>query len=95
MLNSPQLCFHVPFDERTAYEVEMRGYWSHSFVKFDDGSCRDVVFYDPVRLAQDLEEETTQGRPFIAEKRLIVLNSVTVEEMQKAVNCLAKEGFFD
>jgi hypothetical protein len=54
-----------------------------------------VFFYDAVRLAQDLEEEAKAGRPFIAEPGLIVLERVTLANMEKAVRELYAQGFFD
>jgi hypothetical protein len=54
-----------------------------------------VFFYDTVRLSQDLEEETKSGRPFIAEKGMIVVNDVTLANMMGAIRWLAKHGFFD
>lgn len=91
---TPRLQFSYPFDDRTAVEAEHRGYWGHSFVELPNGEKRPVVFYDATRLAQDLEEEAVQGRPFLAERGLIVLQSVTLHNMSKAVKRLAEEGFF-
>lgn len=89
-----ELHFTHPFDELIAQETETRGYWGLSYVELADGSQHPVAFYDSYRLSQDLEEEARQGRPFIAEKNLIVLQSVTLELMKRAVEQLAKEGFF-
>lgn len=90
----PRLCFEYEFDERTAAETEMRGYWGHSHVVLADGTIIPVTFYDPGRLAQDLEEEAKHGRPFIAETNLIVLESVTRQNMEAAIKQLDAEGFF-
>lgn len=90
----PRLHFDYPFDERTAFEAEARGYWSHSRVELEDGSFHPVVFYHPIRLQQDLEEESAHGRPFIAEKGMIVVENVDVESMERAVIALEREGFF-
>jgi len=90
-----KLQFSCEFDERTAEEAHDRGYWGHSFVKLPNGETHPVVFYDAIRLAQDLEEEAAQGRPFIAERGLVVLESVTLHNMVAAVERLAAEGFFE
>lgn len=90
----PKLRFLCPFGEQEAYEAEARGYWGHSLVELDGGVV-PVVFYDPVRLQQDLEEETKAGRPFIAEPGLVVVESVTLVNMQFAVQTLYEEKFFD
>ncbi len=97
MITKPKakLCFDYDFDEQIAAETADRGYWAYSHVELDNGARRQVVFYDPVRLRQDLEEESRQGKPFVAEKGLIVLKDVTRENMEAAISKLAEEGFFD
>ena len=54
-----------------------------------------VFFYDPIRLAQDLETDARFGEPFIAKPGLIVIPSVTLEYMEKAVKILYKKGYFN
>lgn len=63
-------------------------------------SCRVViailvVFYDPIRLSQDLEEEVKLGNGFIGEPGLIVIPEVTWEHMESAVCRLFDEGYFE
>ena len=53
-----------------------------------------VVFYDHVRLGQDLEEESKSGLGFVAEPGMIVLNRVTLDDMQNAVDRLERGSFF-
>jgi hypothetical protein len=91
----PKIHFDCPFDDRVAYEAKARGYLGGVQVEFPDGKRHPVYFYDPVRLAQDLEEETKQGRPFIAEKGMVVLNDITLENMTESVGWLAEHGFFN
>jgi len=91
----PQLIFEGGFDTREAAESRDRGYRSHVWVEFANGERYSVVFYDPVRLQQDLQHETDVGNPYIAEPGLIVLPEVTKENMEKAVCCLAEEGYFE
>ena len=90
-----KLIFDVEFDERVAYEAEARGWFSGAHVELDDGRIHPVEFYSPIRLGQDLDVEAENGRPFIAEKGLIVLKGVTRENMEAAVEYLASVGFFD
>jgi hypothetical protein len=82
------------FDEQSAYETPHRGYLDGAVVRLADGSRYPVTFYDPVRLGQDLEVEAACGRPYIAERNLIVLPEVTVEAMRAAVEALARQGYF-
>ena len=88
---------HFPggaFDERMAYESEAKGYLGSCEVELEDGSRHGVTFYDPARLAQDLQEEAKLGRPFIAEQGMIVLEAITLANMLAAVRKLVSEGFF-
>lgn len=90
----PRLVFAYDFDERAAFEAEGRGYLSYAHVALPDGSRCPVVFYDPVRLHQDLEEEAARGTPFVAEPGMIVVPNVTLGNMEKAVSKLYEAGFF-
>jgi hypothetical protein len=90
----PQILGVSEFDERAQAEAEARGYLSHVFVKQGDGNLYAVVFYDCVRLAQDLEYEVSTGRMCIADPGLIVVPAVTLANVITAVERLSKEGFF-
>ncbi len=91
----PRLVFKYPFDEAAAYDAEARGYLPYSSVELSNGARYPVVFYDPVRLQQDLEVEVGEGRAFIAEPGMIVVPEVTLARMQHAIERLLQEGFFD
>ena len=91
----PQLIFEGGFDVREAAESRDRGYRGHVWVEFANGERYSVVFYDPVRLQQDLDDEVKEGNPYVAEAGLIVVPEVTKENMEKAVCLLAEEGFFE
>ena len=90
----PKLLFDYTFDEMVALDVQDRGFWEHSKVQLENYSLHPIVFYCPTRLAQDLEEDARHGRPFVIEKGLIVVQSVTRENMERAVSVAAREGFF-
>lgn len=89
------LKFTYPFGEREAYEAEARGFLAYAVVETPSGQVIPVTFWDVVRLRQDLEEETAAGKPFLAQPGMIVLESVTLPNMQRAVEELFAEGFFD
>ena len=91
----PRLVFRYPFDEAAAYEAEARGYLAYAVVELSNGTRYPVVFYDPVRLQQDLEVEVGEGRAFIAEPGMIVVPEVTIARMQDAIERLSQNGFFD
>lgn len=93
--NYPQLLFETPFDERAQDEAAARGYLSHVKVRQSDGRTYSVVFYDCVRLQQDLEYEVEVGRMCIAELGMIVVPEITLDNIRTAVETLSDEGYFD
>lgn len=96
MTSSAKARLIIPdFGEREAFEAASRGYLSSAHVELQDGRRFGVVFYDPVRLAQDLASEAAEGRPFLAERGLVVVAEVTMENMKTAVEQLARGGYFD
>ncbi len=89
-----ELVFPDWFGEKEKWEAESRGYLSHVIVKLNSSSY-DVVFYDCVRLAQDMEyHRTEQGGGCIAEPGLIILDAVTVPNITRAVTTLVDGGYF-
>jgi hypothetical protein len=93
--SSPKLVFSVPFDEQEAYEAESRGFLPYAAVVLPSGATIPVVFWDTGRLQQHLEDEVAAGRPYVAEPGMIVLESVTLANMERAVLLLFEEGYFD
>lgn len=83
------------FGEREACEAAARGYLGTAYVEFADGRRFGLVFYDPVRLQQDLVSETEDGRPFLAAPGLVIVTEVTMGIMQAAVSRLLSEGYFN
>lgn len=91
----PTLRFTQPFDEREAFEAHARGYLGFGTVDVAEDRSIPVVFYDSVRLLQDLELEAEHGRAFIAEPGMIVLTEVTRETMEATVMQLFEQGYFN
>ena len=89
-----KLSFTDAFDDRAAYEAEVRGYMGRAAVEIAGQGKYPVCFYDPVRLKQDLEEEAKAGTAFIAEPGMIVIPIVTFEYMEAAVRNLFRQGYF-
>lgn len=52
-----------------------------------------LMVYDPVRLAQDIESELTQVGPIFAEPNVVVVPTVGRDEIEQAVEVLARRGF--
>lgn len=77
--------------EDYAWEVEAKGVFWDAWIALG-GLELPVTFYDPVRLAQDVEEDVKSQRSF-AVRHLIVVGRLTIEEMTTAVAALPP-GFF-
>src|SRR5262249_47376669 len=57
-----QPCFFPDgFNARDAAESDQRGYFGQAIVELPSGARVKVCFYDPVRLAQDLETVQESG----------------------------------
>ena len=95
MVASPKLLLCQPFDDRTAWEASSKGWYSGATVELPDGSRHPVFFYDPVRLAQDLQAEVGLGRPCLAEPAMIVVPDITEASMLAAVEYLYAQGWFE
>lgn len=92
---TPTLVFTCEFDERTAWEVEQKGFFEHALTRLPNGLEIHVCFWDPIRLSQDLETGLKHGMSCFAEPGLIVVPSVTVDNMKSAIVQLYCNGYFD
>jgi hypothetical protein len=82
----------APMDEYDWAIQEAKG-WLHVTVVWDGG--RQVVeAYDPVRLAQSVTSDVARSGRFTA-KRLLVVPSVTRENIESAISALVDQRFFD
>ena len=83
------------YDARGEWEVESKGWLQGVVVELASGFRYPLFFYDPVRLAQDLEG--VDGRPAlcIAEPGLVVVPAVTRDAIERAVGELVRRRYFD
>jgi hypothetical protein len=93
--NSFTIHFPEGFDDRAEWEAESRGWLQGVTIELADGARYPALFYDPVRLSQDLDAEASLGRPYLAEPGMIVLPQVTRAAMTEAVRQLVESGFFN
>jgi len=93
--NSATLSFTCDFDQKTEWEIEQKCWFAQALVHLPDGATVPVCFWDPVRLAQDLEADLRSGKTCVAEPGMIVVPKVTVEKMKAAVEELYHRGFFE
>ena len=85
--------FPADYDAQSEFETPRRGYLSDVEVELEGARYR-LFFIDPVRLDQELKSNVDSGRPFFSEPNLVVLPEVTTEAIKKAVEGLARNGFF-
>lgn len=94
MDEQPTLIFTCEMDERAEWEIEQKGFFAHAVVVLPEGRKVPVFFYDPVRLAQDLESDLEHGHKCVAEPGMIVIPAVTIDNMRAAVAELYASGYF-
>ena len=87
---------HYPegYDERVEYEMAEKGYLPGVTVELADGSRDELTFYDPVRLAQNVERLAARGIPFVVASHTVVMPEVTSAAIQQAIEHLVRQGFF-
>lgn len=76
--------------EEYASEVESKGWFSDATLAYSGRRYR-LSFYDPVRLAQEIDSKMQRGRVFF-ETNLMVIRSVTRPNMENAVTQLVERG---
>jgi hypothetical protein len=87
---------HFPdwYDQLAHEEFADRGYLPGTVVELAVGSRYGLYFYDPVRLAQDLEVRQKWGIPRTDEANLVVIHEITPANVAAAVERLVKIDFF-
>jgi len=83
------LVFPEGFDDY-AWEVQAKGWFADAML-LSLGRQYRINFYDPVRLGQEIESEHKRGGVFF-EQNLVVVQSVTRPNMEKAMNFLMESG---
>ena len=87
--------YPIKWDEKDIWERPAKGWLDNVKVTTVSGLEHTLIFYDPVRLSQDLEEEVKMGKAGIIEKGLFVIKEVTKENIEKAILQAEQEGYFD
>ncbi len=75
-----------------AREVEAKG-WLPDVIVTINAQRYSVTFYDPARLAQDIEDELKASAAFF-QCNLLVIPSVTRTRMEEAIASLARTGAY-
>jgi hypothetical protein len=74
--------------------MPLKGYLNGAWVEHANGSLSPIFFFDPVRLRQELEMLSSQGRPVVAEAGMVVVPEVTREAIRTAIELLFADGYF-
>jgi hypothetical protein len=76
--------------EQYAWELESKGWFGEARLEFQGRRYR-LTFYAPTRLGQEIEEELQRGG-FFFEPNLVVVPTVTRQNMEKAAAQLVEQG---
>lgn len=90
----PRLVFPEGFTDRDEWEMERKGF-VYAFLECDDGYRYQVMFIDPVRLAQDVEATLQSGQPYYYELGQVVVPEVTIPALTKVIPQLVEEGYLE
>jgi hypothetical protein len=93
-MNTPPdytLSFWEDFDDKE-WDVIQKGWTQLIRVETED-TAYDLVFFDPVRLAQDIALTFKEIEPFWNEENMVVIEQVDREHITAAVAWLARAEF--
>jgi hypothetical protein len=91
---TPRLVFPDGFTDRDEWEMERKGY-VYAFLECADGLRYQVLFIDPVRLAQDIEATLQSGQSYYYEFGQVVVPEVTISAITKIIPLLVEEGYLE
>jgi hypothetical protein len=80
-----------PYFDEVQFEITAKGYFADATIIVGERRYRPA-FYDPVRLAQDLQDELATNGVFV-ERSIVVVDQVTRELIERAVAGLARGNF--
>jgi hypothetical protein len=90
----PRLVFPEGFTVRDEWEMERKGF-VYATLECDDGRRYQVMFIDPVRLAQDIEATLQSGQSYYYEFGQVVVPEVTIPTLTKIIPHLVEEGYLE
>ena len=71
----------------------MKG-WLSVDVRLPSGAIVPIMFYDPARFANDVANALAAGNSCFAEAGVVIIESVTPANMERALKTLIKDNFF-
>lgn len=91
-LRTLQVAYPASMDDYDWAMTEAKG-WIEIAVRSIEGDTA-ITFYDPVRLAQEVNNAMT-GRGYFAESTIVVVPAVTREAIEAVIARMARSGFAD
>ena len=91
---APWLVFPDGFTDCDELEMERKGF-VYAFLECEDGCRYQVMFIDPVRLAQDVEATLQSGQSYYYEFGQVVVPEVTIPAITKIIPLLVEEGYLE
>jgi len=76
------------------WEMERKGF-VYAFLEFQDGRRYPVMFINPVRLQQDVEDTLKSGLNYYFEQGLVVVSDVTMSVIKSVLPSLIRNGFLE
>lgn len=92
---SVSVIFPEWYDALAEFEHTHKGYLNGVIVKVANGKQYSFNFIDPARLQQSLDDNVSEGLNYFSERNLIVLLSVTKDNILTAINAMCKEGIWE
>ncbi len=89
-----QILYPIDWDERDNFEQPAKGWLEGVVVTLDDNTKHELSFYDLVRFKQEFEHSVSLGKTSYIVKGLIIVPSVTKENIEFAIEQAIKEGYF-
>jgi hypothetical protein len=92
-MNSSGYEVHFPeyFDEQAPF-IEAKG-WFADLKITTNNLVIQPVFYDPVRFGQECIDAVNSDQGYLAERRLVIVKSVTRENILNAIERMSTSGF--
>jgi hypothetical protein len=82
------------FTDRDQWEMERKGF-VYAFLECQDGCRHQVMFIDPVRLAQDIDATLKSGQPYYYEFGQVIVPEVTIPAITKIIPLLVEDGYLE
>src|SRR5947199_8918758 len=90
----PRLVFPEGFTEHDELEMERKGF-VYAFLECEDGRRYQVMFIDPVRLAQDVEATLQSGQSYYYEFGQVVVPEITIPALTKSIPHRVEERYLE